>query len=240
MDRTEHLRFMREELRYLGITDFPEKEVADQIISGKDKIRIDGKLEFSEYGKKQEMDYSVFLKNYERPNRYHAYQFLATVKGEQEKTRAFHIRPDAHFNMKDAFNLLNGRAVQKLTYDTHTHKMENQWFQLDPVLKDIHGNAKIERFKLSRIEDKVIASLNAFPIRQMMNPAERVNLILSLFNGNAEPVNILHNGKDLKGFVAASPRQNSVQVHTVEDGKLVRYKVNPPMRIKPKNKTKSI
>ncbi|HTF21691.1 MAG TPA: hypothetical protein VK658_26610 [Chryseolinea sp.] len=219
MDREHELRFIREELGYLGIKEFPEKGVADLVNSGADKIQVTGTAVYPQYGTSETLAYTMYLKKFDQQaNGYHAYAYQASLKSDPVKSRVFEVRPDPCFMLPDAFNLLNGRAVQKLVLDWPSRKMENSWFQLDFHKRDATGNFAVERYP----DFKMNESLGRYPVKALMNPDERVNLFLSLLKGNAEPVILIRNGMETQAFAQADPRNTAVHLYAKWNDKLLK------------------
>lgn len=224
MNRDEDLKFIRDEFRYLGVQEFPEKAIADMVNSGADKFKVVGEMEFSQYGTRQDMCYKIFFKKYDRPNLYQPYVYQATLKDSPEKTRAFPVSVNTYFTMQDAFNLLNGRAVQKLVLDLGTRKMQNTWFQMNFSEKDEHGNFKLDKLDIADQDYAIGSALTKYPIKELMNTEDRINLIVSLQKGNAELITLIKGGKEVQGFVQASPNNKSVDVFTSKEGNLLGVK----------------
>ena len=210
----DNIKLIREEFDYLGFRGISEKEIADKIKVDPDKFQVIGEMQFLQYGIKEDLCYEIFLKKYERQNLYLPYMYQAILKDKPDKTMIFKISNDECLCIRDAFNLLNGRAVQKLVLDWSNRKMHSAWFQLDFGAKDVHGNFKLERLPLSNLDYVVSASLDKYPIVEMKYPEERTNLIFSLLRGNVEPVTLLIDGKEVKAFAEASPKNKDVRICT--------------------------
>lgn len=235
MNRDQELRFIREELGYLGVKEFPEKGVADLVNSGSDKIQVTGELAFAQYGKREDLSYKIFLKKYDyQSNRYHPYAYHATLKSDPAKSRAFEIRPDAYLTLQDAFNLLNARAVQKLVLNHSSQKIENTWFQLDFSKTDANGNVKLDKLSDKEQDFSIGRALSRYPIKERMLPDERVNLLRSLSDGNAQPVTVVKRGKEFTAFAQADPKNTTVRVYANWNGKMM--KVAMPDNDKPEKK----
>lgn len=225
MYRDDNVKIIREEFGCLGLLDFSENEIAAKLKKDTGKFQVAGQMQFSQYGIKEDLNYEIFLKKTERQNLYHPYMFEATLKDQPEKTMLFRVSNDECFTIHDAFNLLNGRAVQKLVLDWSTRRMHNVWFQLDFDGRDVHGNFKLEQLRVTDQEYAVSVELSKHPIREMRNPEDRINLILSLLKGNAEPITLIKDGKERQAFVQASPKNRTVDVYTSFDGRLQKSKI---------------
>jgi hypothetical protein len=180
-------------------------------------------MEFAQYGTREDLAYAIYLKKFDQhPNRYHAYAYRASLKSDPVKSRVFEVRSDPCFTLPDAFNLLNARAVQKLVLDWPSRQMKSSWFQLDFSKKDTNGNVRLDKLNVSDKNFAVSKALSRYPVKELMNPDERVNLFLSLLKGNAEPVTVIKNGKEMKAFAQADPGNTTVHVFANWNGKMMK------------------
>jgi hypothetical protein len=180
------------------------------------------------------MNYTIFMKRNQHTNQYQPFFYQAALQSDPLKAKGFQVREDAYFTMQDAFNLLNGRSVQKLTLDWRTQKMQNAWFQLDFSARDVDNNPKVERIN-ARSDLLMIDALKRYPIKQLDVPAQRVNLILSLFKGNAEPVDILRQGNTVQAYAQAQPKDGTVVIFERLDAKLLKIQLGEQTNARPDN-----
>ena len=60
----------------------------------------------------------------------------------------------------------------------------------------------------------------------MPTPESRIKLILSLYNGNAEPITLVKDGIEVKGFAEASPKRKTVHVYSQHGKRFMESKVD--------------
>lgn len=213
MDKSD-LTFVEEQLSFLGFQNVPEKEIADKIRADVDKFQVKGEQPFMQFGNKEDMEYVIHFKKYERLDAYHPYMYQATLKNQPERTQAFPMTNDDAFTARDAFNLLNGRAVYKWILDWEERKMRGKWFQLDLTEKDVHGNFKLDKLRITDKEYQIGEGLKKYPIKELLRTDERIELILALYLGNSVPVTLIKDGKEQRGYAEASPKNNAVHVYS--------------------------
>lgn len=213
----QNLEYIKEELSGLGFRNIPEKEIGDKLKLDPDKFQTEGEMRLSQQGRMENVLYKIFFKKYERQDMYHAYAYQATLKNDPAKTQAFKISFNNGFTVPEAFNLLNGRAVHKLILDQKTSKLSTAWFQMDFNAKDVHGNYKVDQVKINDRSYLLGVLLNKYPIRETQDPKRQSELITSLYQGNAEPVTLLKNGKEIHAFVQASPRKNGIEFYSTNN-----------------------
>lgn len=206
---TQDIQWMIQELEFLG---FPAKthaqEIGQNIRDERDKFCIEGKTKFFNYGNEDTLTYGIWFKHYERQQHYYPYAYRA-VLNEQDRSRMFPIVQDAAFTLKDAFNLLQGRSVHKMVIDQRDRKLKPIWYQLDLSKTDVHGNYPLNQFLNSTFN--LGNHLDRHGILEMKNPEQRINLILSLYQGNAEAVTMQALGQREPVYVSADPVRNTVK-----------------------------
>jgi len=210
MDRHD-LRWTMSELGFLGFPKAHRDEIELKMNADPDKFNIAGKKEFQGMKGMESIDYTIYFKKYDKVNAYHPYMYHAALPNKG-RSQNFRIVQDAGFSLPDAFNLLQGRAVHKLVIDHQERKLKPYWFQLDLSGKDIHGNYPITKHQLDPFELSIGRELEARGVKEMLNPTKRVNLVLSLYYGNAEPVTIRNGDKDHHAFAAVFPKERSVKL----------------------------
>ncbi len=224
MDKRD-LTFVQEQLMFLGFQNVPEKEIADKVSADVDKFQVKGEQQFIQFGNKEDMEYAIHFKKYERMDAYHPYMYQATLKDQPERTQAFRMANDDAFTARDAFNLLNGRAVYKWILDWDERRMSGNWFQLDLTEKDVHGNFKLEKLRITDKEYQIGEGLKKYPIKELLSTDDRIKLILALYTGNSVPVTLIKDGKEVRGYVEASPKDSAVKVYSKPGIKFLESKI---------------
>ena len=121
----------------------------------------------------------------------------------------FYINPEGgNITMKEAYNLMCGRAVNK---DLTSSKGEeyNAWVQLDFKETDKHGNYVTKQFHQNYGYD-LNAVLAKHPIKDLASETGKTRLVESLQRGNRQSVTLDIKGSDVKVFIEASPQFKSL------------------------------
>jgi hypothetical protein len=128
----------------------------------------------------------------------------------QDKSQTFFIKKNSGVTAKEAYNLLNGRAVNKDLTNQEGEKY-NAWLQIDWNQKDNNGNHKFKMiheaygFKL----DQVLAK---HPIKELNEPVTKDRLMQSLERGNLHQVTFQKGDKEEKMLIEANPQFKSLNV----------------------------
>ena len=120
---------------------------------------------------------------------------------------------------KEAFNLLEGRAVLKELMDKGRH-IYDAWIQLDFSSKDKHGNYLIKQYHRNYGYD-LATSLSSLPLKEWHNDVQRMELMKSLEKGNRQAVTLEKEDKQERIFIEANPHYKTINCY---DGQMKRLK----------------
>lgn len=142
-------------------------------------------------------------------NRYHLTLKPDHSPDKQEQT--FYLNKGNNITLKEAYNLMSGRAVNKdlTTKEGHIY---NAWVQLNFKQTDPNGNHKIKQFHQNYGFDleQVLAK---HLIKELANEPDKSPLMESLQKGNRQAVTFLQNGHEQKYFVEANPQFKTLTIH---------------------------
>jgi hypothetical protein len=117
-----------------------------------------------------------------------------------------------NITLKEAYNLLHGRAVHKEMTPKEGEKY-HAWMQLDFKNTDPNGNYKMKQFHANYGFD-LEATLLQRPIKELQSPESRERLIASLERGNRQLVTFAENGKEVKAYIEAAPQYKSLNYYS--------------------------
>jgi hypothetical protein len=117
--------------------------------------------------------------------------------------------------LKEAYNMLSGRAVEK-NLETKEGEKYQAWIQLNFKETDKHGNYLTKQFHQKYGFD-LEKSLLQLPLK-LANPDDRKRLMESIERGNRQSVTLEIGGKERKIFVEAAPQFKSLNYYS-EHGK---------------------
>jgi len=124
--------------------------------------------------------------------------------------QTFFLNKGHGVTLKEAFNLLEGRAVFKEL--TSKEGKFNAWIQLNFKEKEENGNYKTQQFHQNYGYD-LQASLKGFPIKELQNEQQSERLSMSLQKGNIQSVTMALGGRDQMFFVEANPQYKTITVY---------------------------
>lgn len=210
---TQNADFLKDKLKYLGFGDKLNAELEKNINTGKERFEISAQAEFQKGDKKEKVDYLIDFSKSKQNDMYFVNKYQATLKdseNQQDKSQTFYLNKGNGVTAKEAFNMLEGRAVfKKLT--KKEGKEYEAWLQLADK-KEENGNHKIQQYHSAWGYD-INSTLNKLPIKELQDTEQRDKLIKSLEKGNLQSVTFKRDDKEEKMYLEASPKDKSIIVY---------------------------
>jgi len=127
------------------------------------------------------------------------------------KRQTFYIKNGNGVTFKEAFNLLQGRAVYTTLWNADDVKC-SAWIQLSFCERTRDNtNYKVRQFGENYGYD-LEKVLSTYPIRELQDEKLKMNLICSLKKGNVHPVTFVKANKMEKMFVEACPASKGLKI----------------------------
>lgn len=227
---TQNLEFLKKSLLNLGFGEKVNQELEQQIGKQTPEFVLNARNEFNQ----KPVDYQLHFKAGETEGMYFFNKYDATLnKGkEQEVNQTFYINKGNGITAKEAFNLMEGRAVHKQLFNKEGEKYQ-AWLQLDPDKLTPSGNKEIKRFNENYGFDleKVLTGKG---IKEMENAESKDSLLRSLKKGNAQQITVTQGKEETKYFVSANPQFKTIDLY---DDKMKRIKREELLQPTQKNST---
>lgn len=207
---TQNAEFLKKSLLNLGFGDKLNAEL-DKAISAK---TLEFKLGFQHEFNQKAIDYTLHFKAGDNQEMYFFNKYDATIKHKDDAAKnidqTFFINKGSGITAKEAFNLMEGRAVNKQLYNLEGQKYQ-AWLTLDDKNLTENGNKKIKHYHENYGFDleKVITGKG---IKELDNPKAKEELMYSLKKGNAQQVTVGGEDGDKKYFIAANPQYKTVDL----------------------------
>jgi hypothetical protein len=205
----ENFQYLTDNIKYMGFGENLKTDLEKNLNEGKAEFQLHYKAEINKkpfeatlnFRKSDSTDMYFF-------NNYHA--SLEKSNGEKME-QTFYLNKGKGITSKEAFNLLDGRAVHKdlVTKEGQPYKA---WMQLDPGNKDKNNNFEVKQFHENYGFD-LKAAVEKFPITDLKDPEKEKALIQSLQKGNVQSVTIEKDGNSHKMFIEADPQFKKVNLY---------------------------
>jgi len=214
--KQEFISSLEENLRYLGFGGDPRlyDELLQKMEEGNKEFQITTESRFDEWSTAQA---TLHFRRAENDAKYFFVRYDALLSypdsSEYNRLQTFYITRGTGVSFKEAFNLLQGRAVHKQMMNMDEEKYY-AWIQLDFIQRTPDNtNYKIRQFRGEYGYD-IVNVLKGYPIKEMENEDLRMNLILSLKKGNLHPVTFVKERKQEKAYIAACPQFKTITICT--------------------------
>jgi hypothetical protein len=208
----ENYEFLTEKLKYSGFEDKLNARLKEEIKSGKEDFKLPLGMDIE--GKK--MDVDLYFKKSAISERYFFNKFEANLKNEnpdlEPKTHTFY--QNQGITAKEAFNLLEGRAVFKSLLDSEKEPYKT-WLQLDLSKKDDNKNFHVQQYH-EKYGFNLEETLKKFPIKELKDQTKTEWMMKALQKGNTYPVEMEKGGREEIMFIEANPKFKSINVYDVQ------------------------
>lgn len=213
----QNLNYLKDNLKYLGFGEklYPELEKNIQQRFPEFVLKME-----TEIGR-QQMTASLHFRRPENSDMYFFNSYRAELnKGGENLSQMFYVNKGQGVTLKEAYNMMNGRAVNKDLTTSEGNKY-NAWIQLDFNEKDNNGNSKIKQYHENYGYD-LQNTLAQYPIKELQDSQQKEMLIKSLEKGNSQSAFLEQNGSIEKVFIAANPQYKTLNFSDV-NGKMIKH-----------------
>jgi hypothetical protein len=141
---------------------------------------------------------------------FNSYNASLEKNNGEKMDQTFYINKGKGITSKEAFNLLDGRAVHKdlVTKENQPYKA---WLQLDLGNKDKHNNFEVKQYH-ENYGFNLKEAVGKFAIAELKDPEKEKALMQSLQKGNVQSVTVEKDGSSHKMFIEADPQFKKVNL----------------------------
>lgn len=238
----KNLDYLKEGLKYLGFGEGLNEKLTENISKQKDQFQL---KTVNEYGP-DKVNYILDFKRGDQSDMYFFNKYTATIKAGEvdEKSQTFFPKKNSGITAKEAYNLLNGRSVNKDLTNAEGQPY-NAWLQIDFAQKDDRGNHKFKMIHQAYGYD-LEKELAKHPIKELNEPVTKERLMQSLERGNLHQVTFTKADREDKMFIEANPQFKTLNVFDdklkkvfIEVGNKYHVPENDPMQKQPDQQKES-
>jgi hypothetical protein len=202
---TENLSYLQKQLLNTGFGEKMNENLEKQIKSGKKEFTLETTQEYN----KQNVDYILHYKAGDQKDMYFFNKYDASLQGK-DMAQTFYINKGSGITAKEAYNLMEGRAVHKELENLEGEKYK-AWIIIDKENKTENGNYKLRPFTdgWNYRPERAIDKLDIVGIG---DEGARDKLMKSLEKGNRHQVTAMKDGKEVKLFLEANPAEHRVNL----------------------------
>lgn len=222
--------FLKDQVKFTGFGDDLENELRKKLekptpdFQMPDNFQIPHKTKFGN----DDVSSVLHFKKSDQTDMYFFNRYDTTLKPEgskDEMTQSFYInKGNNNITLKEAFNLMNGRAVHKeFTKLEKVGEGENArfkptdekytaWMKLDFKEADEQGNFKQLKYSENYGYD-LNAALAKHPIKELESESDKTRLVDSLEKGNRQSVTFVQDRNEQKHFIEANPQFKTINIY---------------------------
>lgn len=206
---TQNLDYLKDQLKFMGFGDKLNAPLEKELLKGAPSFQLN--LETEMGGKA----FSAVL-NFKKSDSTDLYFFNSYHASLQRKDgevtdQAFYLNKGKGVTAKEAYNLLDGRAVYK-ELSNKEGESYHAWIQLDFEKRDKNNNHEVRQYHENYGYD-LKEALSRFSIAELAQPDKAEALLHSLQKGNLQAVSLQGEGSVTKLFVEANPQYKSVTLY---------------------------
>lgn len=203
--------YLKEQLKYTGFGESLQKELKEKLGKQTPEFTL---FHQQDFGKDNTVSSLLFKKSKESDMYFfNRYDLLLKKDNSPDKVKQSFLinNKESNITLKEAYNLMNGRAVEKqlATKDDEKYKA---WLQLDFKSIDKNGNYEMKRFH-ENYGYKLDEALAKLPLKELNIEADKTRLTESLQRGNRQAATIVQDGKEQKIFIEAAPQFKTLNIY---------------------------
>ena len=207
----ENVKYLKDNLKYMGFGDKLNEAMEKNIREQKPEFTLKMQTEIN----KKPVEADLHFKKSETTDMYFFNRYDVRVKNAEDQSKnlqqTFYINKGQGVTLKESYNLLEGRSVHKNLTDKDGEKYK-AWVQLDLTAKDDKGNYKRQQYH-ENYGYNVNEVLAKYPIKELLDPKQKEDLVNSLQKGNVQMVTFVKEGKSEKLYLEADPKYKDVKVY---------------------------
>jgi hypothetical protein len=223
--------YLKNQLLYTGFGDGLNEPLKAKMLEGATEFTLPHSKKFGQ----DEATSTLHFSKSDKSDMYFFNKFDLSLKqaGKDDAlTQTYLIGEKHNYTLQERYNLLEGRAVYKEQPKMEKVIVEGKermrpngetytgWKDLNFKETDTHGNFLPKTMFWDHQKE-----LTTYPIKEMAEPYDRNRLLASLEKGNLVKVTIQKDGEEIKGLVAANPRQQRIDFYDANGQKLEVAKV---------------
>lgn len=202
--------YLKDQVKFTGFGEGLENELKEKMQKQTPEFQITHKTKFGN----DDLVASLHFKKSDQTDMYFFNRYQVNLKPEQSAEtmdQTFYINKGNNITLKEAFNLMNGRAVNK-DLTSKEGEVYNAWMQMDFKQADHNGNYKMKHFHQNYGYD-LESAVAKHPIKELTNEQDKTRLMDSLQKGNRQSATFIQNGNEQKQFIEANPQFKTINIY---------------------------
>lgn len=206
----KNFEYLRDQIKYTGFGEALESQLKEKMQKEEPNFTL---THNAQYGN----DTATATLNFNKSKESDLYFFnsykveLQKENSKENLEQTFYINKGSNITMKEAYNLMEGRSVNK-DLTSKEGEVYNSWVQMDFKQSESNGNFKLNHYHQNYGYD-LEAALSKHPIKELETPKYKEDLINSLKKGNLQSATFQKEGNEIKQYIEASPQFKTINVY---------------------------
>jgi hypothetical protein len=218
----QNFQYLKDNIKYMGFGENMSEALEANLKEGKPEFTLSNKTEVN----KKPFEVNLHFRKSDNSDMYFFNSYNASLQRSngEKVNQTFYLTKGKGITAKEAYNLLEGRAVFKelSTKDGQAYKA---WVQLDFEKKDKHNNHEVKQFHENYGYD-LKAAAQKFAISELADPEKEKALMQSMQKGNIQSVSIERDGSVFKMFIEANPQFKTVTLYDAQMKRMQKEDLN--------------
>ena len=208
----QNFEYLKDNIKYMGFGEKLHTELENQLRAGNSEFQLTA---VSEINRKQ-FEAKLQFRKSDNSDMYFFNSYTASLqKSNGEKVeQKFYLDKGKGVTAKEAYNLLEGRAVYK-ELTNKANEPYKAWIQIDFSSKDKNNNHEMKQFHENYGYD-LMAVLSKYALPALLDSEKEKALLQSLQKGNVQSVMIEKEGRAVKAFIEANPQFKTINLYDGE------------------------
>ncbi|TKT85743.1 hypothetical protein [Dyadobacter frigoris] len=207
----KNFEYLKDQVKYSGFGESLENDLKANLQKKAPEFTLQHQTAFG----KDQVNSELHFKRSTQSDLYFLNSYQAELKKENQKEalkQTFYVnKQGGNVTLKEAYNLMDGRAVNKDLTNKEGKKF-NAWLQMDFKQTENNGNFKIKQFH-QKYGFELDKALEKLPIKELGVEFDKRKLTESLQKGNRQVVTFEKDGVEKKHFIQAAPQFKSITVY---------------------------
>jgi len=206
----KNFEYLKDNIKYMGFGEKQNDSLEQHLKEGKESFQ----LRFNAELNKKPFEAVLQFRKSDNSDMYFFNSYQASLKrsNNEKVDQTFYLTKGKGVTAKEAYNLLEGRAVFK-ELSNKAGEPYKAWIQLDFDNKDKNNNNEVKQYHENYGYD-LKAAVGKFSVAEMDGGEKEKSLMQSLQKGNIQSVTIGLNGESQKMFIEANPQYKTINLYS--------------------------
>jgi hypothetical protein len=209
MEKDFNAWLLEKELRQLGLPMLMDQPTKEKRL-GNEPLTLHFEMKYDQMGEKKTVLIELYLHQY-HPLGFHVPAgYKATLKDQPSKSHVFPSSSPLRIQAKEAFNLLQGRAVNKPIWSAQTNRLANTWLQLGFTAQQQGSGSYLREVQMPDDIFPIGQMLREYPIH-IQRQEELFEIMRSLYAGSIHRLEALDKDPQHVTYIEALPEKQQLQ-----------------------------